>query len=1010
VSAAKPIEDAEVEPGIEVGPWMIESRIGEGGMALVFAAQHNATGERGALKVLRAELAGDKETAARFAREARILRGLEHPGIVPVLDTGRLAGGRPWLVLAELTGCTLRALLDARKTITPAEAWPIARAVLDALAVAHAASVVHRDVKPGNIFLEGAKPSAPSCAAAQARLLDFGLAKADERLDEEAVKRVTQTGAPVGTPAYMAPEQWWGKAVDARTDLYGLGATIFELLAGTPPHRGDTYAELVEHVLHDPVPSIRARNKAVSAAVDGFVARLLAREPVDRFANAWIARAAGDEAFAAPMVDAPLISATTTPLPSIGGAAAPAMAGLGVPPPPPAPIPMLSPAPPAVTSATDETTLDLATDAIDELEIALDEESTHEATPARPPAPRAKPPASPPARTTSPAIAPPAPAEAPAEAEAPTPGPALEIAPPPTEPAPLPDPPRPAAIELAETTAPSEYPAIPRPSPLPDVPAAGLSPSAGEPGRLSPVPMDAGRRSRPTPLSPEDYTPRYYREHVAIALVGVLAIVALGYAGSAPRDVLGWMHDGGWGMVPLVLSFFLSAGLLPRYGVRRAMLGATAHVAFAIAAAPVVLASMGTWLSWGSVKRTLEMMEPARAFVVLHTGVVEAHVPRFVGFALGAVSFLLLAALPTRRFREQRAGAWRVSDVAAGGLAGLTLLALLVGARSGAFVAAVGATGIFLGRGLSPAPTRIRFNEAIDHAVASLAATLLAIGAAFARLDALVAAPFGDEGVTRAARVDAIMAAASERNLSRYFAAVAVSTVLGIAAIRLLRLRPTEGRLRVPRSGMAVLMAMPAFFALDAGTSAVFHAKRAELDALLAPQFTLQSELVPPQARGGWLATPVDAPALQMTATTIAVEGRPIARVEALAASATRDGVVQEIARAVAANPPTQDHPDLALLADRSVSWADLEVVLRLARQGGARKVDVLLTRGDPVPVPKTAPPEANAVTPSDFAALRIELVVAGGEKVTGATFDAVASQWLAGRSSAAPIVVGVGW
>ena len=953
MSAAAPLQDAEVEPGIEVGPWMIEAQIGDGGMALVFSAQHNATGERGALKLLRSELFHDAEIVGRFAREARVLRSLEHPSVVPVLDTGRLASGRPWLVTAELSGCSLSAVLATRGTISQAEAWPIARAVLDALAVAHAAGVVHRDVKPGNIFLEGTTPAAATCAAGRARLLDFGLAKADERTGDDAVKRVTKTGAAVGTPAYMAPEQWWGKPVDGRTDLYGLGATIFELLAGEPPHRGDTYAQLVEHVLHDPVPSLRARVANVPLAVDAFVARLLAREPVDRFSNAWIARAAGDEAFAALPTTEPAAAATTTPLPSLSTPAAVAI--LGAPPPPIALIPLLSPAP-VVAATTEEVTHDLSLElsSAASIELELDEESTHEASALRPP-------------------------------------------PPPT------------SIELDDDSVGLGYPAIPRPSPVPIevVPSSSTEVDPAQPQQASAV---ASQRLRLTPISAEDYTPRYYRLHVAIAVLGVLAIVALGYAGPAPRDVLGWMRDGGWGMFPIVVGFFGAAAAMPRFGVRRAMLGQPGHAAYALAALPVVFGSIATWLCWLVVRDVVAPLEPARAFVVLHMGVVEAHTPRFVGFALGAVSFLLLAAMPTRRFREQRAGAWRTADIAAGGLFALTALAVVIGARSGAFVAAVAATAVFLGRGLSLAPTRIRFNEAVDHAVATLVATLLAIGAAFARLDARIAAPFGDEGITRAARVDTIVEAALERSLSRWIAAAAVSTVLGIAVLRLVRLRPTQGRLRLPRTGMAMLMAMPAFFALDAAASAVFHAKRAELDVLLAPQFSLLAELVPPQARGGWLQTPMDAPALQVTRSTIAVEGRPVARVEALDASATRDGVVQEIARAVAENPPTKDHPDLALLADREVAWDDLEVVLRLARQAGARKIDVLLTRGEPVVIPRGAPPEAGAVTPSDFAVLRVEIAVAGGQRAEGATFDAVAAEWLARRKSPAAIVVGVGW
>ncbi len=316
-------------PGTMVGAYRIEYRLGGGGMGTVYAAEEPRIRKRVAVKVLRHALADDASFAARFEREARAANDVKHPAIVDVFAFGKLDDGRPYLVMSMLEGRSLADEIRERGKIPPSEAWPLAREIADALAAAHRAGVIHRDLKPENIFVERFAGRAP-----RPRLLDLGLAKftaiggADDDPGGDRLK-LTATGAPMGTPRYMAPEQWWGTDVDPRVDQYALGVTLFEMLAGHPPFRAQQFMELADQHTHAAPPRLAAEGVVVPAAVEALVARALAKKATDRFASMDDLVAAGDAAFGnasgaldATRLAAPAAPETATPGPSPIGAPA----------------------------------------------------------------------------------------------------------------------------------------------------------------------------------------------------------------------------------------------------------------------------------------------------------------------------------------------------------------------------------------------------------------------------------------------------------------------------------------------------------------------------------------------------------------------------------------------------------------------------------------------------------------------------------------------------------------
>jgi tetratricopeptide (TPR) repeat protein len=258
------------------GRFVVEREVGRGGVGIVYRA-HDRVGEQPvALKVI--ALPGiDAGEEARFQREGRLLAGLNHPGIVRVVAFGQLDEGQPFIAMEWLEGEDM-AQRQRRAPLPLATALRAAADVAEALAAAHASGIVHRDVKPSNIFLVGSGPDASG--PFHVKLVDFGVASTED-------VRLTRTGAIVGTPAYMAPEQARGDGeVDARADLYALGATLFEMLTNRPPHVGPTAIAILARLVTTPAPRLADVLPSASMRLDDAVARLLATNASDRPASA----------------------------------------------------------------------------------------------------------------------------------------------------------------------------------------------------------------------------------------------------------------------------------------------------------------------------------------------------------------------------------------------------------------------------------------------------------------------------------------------------------------------------------------------------------------------------------------------------------------------------------------------------------------------------------------------------------------------------------------------------
>ncbi len=254
-----------------LGPYQLKRRLGAGGMGEVYLAEHRLLKRPCAVKLIRPERAGDPALLRRFEREVRAMSRLTHFNTVEVFDFGLSEGGTFYYVMEYLPGRDLAELVARHGPLPPARAVYVARQVCAALREAHAVGLVHRDIKPGNVIVGrfGGRHDA-------AKLLDFGLVRS---LDGgETQSHLTHEGALLGTPDYMAPEQAFGRAVDARTDLYSLGALLYFLLAGRPPFRG-TVLEVLDAHRHRPVPPLSALAPGVPEDLEAVVLRCLAKDP-----------------------------------------------------------------------------------------------------------------------------------------------------------------------------------------------------------------------------------------------------------------------------------------------------------------------------------------------------------------------------------------------------------------------------------------------------------------------------------------------------------------------------------------------------------------------------------------------------------------------------------------------------------------------------------------------------------------------------------------------------------
>ncbi|MFW5738790.1 MAG: protein kinase domain-containing protein [Myxococcota bacterium] len=220
--------------------------LGRGGMSQVYVAQHLATGRNVALKILERRLNTDPVALDRFRREAQLLSRIAHPNVVAVEDFGTLPDGSLFMVMELVDGCTLQQLLEKRE-LRPREALEVTEQVCEAVEAAHTSGVVHRDIKPGNVFVETPR----SDGKLRIKVLDFGISKL---VDDKGPSGVTRAGAVFGTPEYMSPQQARGQPVDARADVYAMGVLLYRLLLGTVPFRGDSPLETLVKHMTEPVP------------------------------------------------------------------------------------------------------------------------------------------------------------------------------------------------------------------------------------------------------------------------------------------------------------------------------------------------------------------------------------------------------------------------------------------------------------------------------------------------------------------------------------------------------------------------------------------------------------------------------------------------------------------------------------------------------------------------------------------------------------------------------------
>ncbi len=287
--------------GQTVGNYKISAKLGEGGMGVVYLAEHPVIGKKVALKAIHPQLSRNPEVTSRFMVEARSVNQIGNEHIVDISDFGTTPDGEFYFIMEFLQGEALADTLKREQTLEPNRALHIAAQVAEALAASHGHGIIHRDLKPENIFLIHRGTSNDFV-----KVLDFGLAKLTQ--GEEKVSHKTRTGSVMGTPFYMAPEQCEGReSIDHRADVYSLGVILFEMLTGKVPFGGEGYGEIiVKHITMDP-PRPRAINPMLTAAHEALLFRALSKKREGRFGNM--------EEFRLAMLDVEKYLASMPPMP-----------------------------------------------------------------------------------------------------------------------------------------------------------------------------------------------------------------------------------------------------------------------------------------------------------------------------------------------------------------------------------------------------------------------------------------------------------------------------------------------------------------------------------------------------------------------------------------------------------------------------------------------------------------------------------------------------------------------
>ena len=312
--------DADLAVGEQVGEYVVEGKLGQGGFGAVFKAQHPLIGKVVAIKVLARKFSVDPEMVARFVAEARAVNQIRHRNIIDIFSFGQLADGRHYYVMEYLEGEPLDALIDRQGVLVPQVALPILRQVARALDAAHTKGIAHRDLKPENVFL-GREADGDGYMV---KLLDFGIAKLLAADDGSKVK--TRTGIPIGTPYYMSPEQCRGKDVDHRTDYYAFGIVVYQLLTGAYPFDAEDFMSiLMKQMSEEPRPPSQV-NPALPPAIDDTVAWLMKKDPAQRPPNLITAVKALEQACEAGGISVPRPTAGwDTPTPQPGSGTAPTL-------------------------------------------------------------------------------------------------------------------------------------------------------------------------------------------------------------------------------------------------------------------------------------------------------------------------------------------------------------------------------------------------------------------------------------------------------------------------------------------------------------------------------------------------------------------------------------------------------------------------------------------------------------------------------------------------------------
>ncbi len=255
--------------------------IGQGGMGVVFEAEHINFGKRVAVKVMLEKYALDTEALTRFRREALAASRIGNQHIIDIHDMGQTPDGRLFVAMELLDGAPLSKILEASGPMPPWRAIHIIRQVLRAVGAAHAKGIIHRDLKPDNIFLVNEDDHHDFV-----KLLDFGISKVIDLDEQVAATKLTSTGVVIGTPLYMAPEQAMGNPIDGGADVYACGVILYELLAGKPPFEGATYAVLVAKLLTSPPTPLEHLRPGLPPDLVRAVHRALEKDPKRRFTTA----------------------------------------------------------------------------------------------------------------------------------------------------------------------------------------------------------------------------------------------------------------------------------------------------------------------------------------------------------------------------------------------------------------------------------------------------------------------------------------------------------------------------------------------------------------------------------------------------------------------------------------------------------------------------------------------------------------------------------------------------